>query len=53
MVKPWDIAVAKGIKLTKFRIKHHEKHGDGNCAMEDKQILKKQERAKQLRDEKK
>ncbi len=52
MVKPWDIAIEKGIKLTKYRIKHHEKHGNGVAAMQDKDILKKQERHKQVRDEK-
>ncbi len=35
-----------------MRIKHLEKHGEGDTAMKEKQILKKQERHKQLRDEK-
>ncbi len=52
-MKWWDIQIDKGIKLSKSRIKHHEKHGNGDVAMEDKAILKKQERHKQLRDEKK
>ncbi len=52
MVRPWDEAIDKGIKITKFRIKHHEKHGCGTCAMQDKEILKKQERHKQQRKEK-
>jgi len=51
MVKPWDIAIEKGIRLTKMRIKHHEKHGCGNNVIEDKRILQKQERHKQLRKE--
>ncbi len=52
MVKYWDEQIDKGIKLTKARIKHHEKHGEGNSTMEDKARLKKQERHKQLRMEK-
>jgi len=51
MVKPWDEDIIKGIKITKFRIKHHEIHGCGDNTMRDKAILKKQERHKQLRDE--
>ncbi len=34
----------KGIKLTKYRIKHHEIHGNGKVAEIDKFILQKQER---------
>ncbi len=49
MVKPWEEAEKKGIKITKYRIAHHEKHGNGNVAMEDKNILKKQERGLQKR----
>jgi len=52
MVKWWDKQIEIGILLTKQRIKHCEKHGMGDCAMQEKQILKKQERAKQLRLEK-
>ncbi len=52
MVRYWDVQIDKGIALTKFRIKHHEKHGCGTCAMEDKNILKKQERHKQVRADK-
>jgi len=52
MVKPWSIAIDKGIKLTEFRIKHMEKHGNGDSAMQEKQILKKQKRHKELRDAK-
>ncbi len=48
MVNPWDIAVDKGIKLTKIRIKHMEKHGMGTEAMKEKSILKKQERHREL-----
>ncbi len=49
MVKPWSIAIEKGIKLTKERIKHMEKHGNGDVATKEKAILKKQERHKELR----
>ncbi len=52
MVEPWTDAINKGIKLTKFRIKHHEIHGNGNVVMQEKQILQKQERKKKLRDDK-
>ncbi len=38
----------RSIKITKFRIKHHEKHGNGKNAMDDKTILLKQE--KKLKD---
>ncbi len=51
MVRWWDIQIDKGIKLTKMRIKHHEKHGNGDVAQREKQILKKQERHKQLRED--
>ncbi len=44
MVKFWEVQREKGIKLTKYRIKHHENHGNGNVAMQDKNILLKQER---------
>ncbi len=46
MVKWWDVQLDKGIKLTKIRIKHHEKHGVGKAAMEDKARLVIQEKAK-------
>ncbi len=52
MVKWWDKQIDKGIKITKYRIKHLELHGNGDSAMQEKAILKKQERAKQLRLEK-
>ncbi len=52
MVVFWSVQIEKGIKLTKYRIAHHEKHGNGLAAMQDKEILKKQERHKQLRKEK-
>ncbi len=48
MVKPWALAREKGIKITKYRIKHLEKHGNGVGAMQEKAILKKQERHQQL-----
>ncbi len=49
MVRYWDIQIDKGIALTKMRIKHMEKHGMGASAMLEKNILKKQERHKELR----
>jgi len=52
MVNWWGRQIDIGIKLTKFRIKHHEFHGCGDNVMRDKQILKKQERKKSLRDSK-
>jgi len=52
MVKYWNVQIDKGIKLTKMRIKHLEKHGDGDGAMQEKRILQKQERHKQLRKDK-
>jgi len=51
MVRYWDIQIEKGIRLTKMRIKHCEKHGMGETAMREKSILQKQERHKKLRDE--
>ena len=48
----WENQIDIGIKLTKFRIKHHEKHGEGANAMQDKERLKKQERHKQVRADK-
>ncbi len=44
----WDEQIDIGIKLTKARIKHLEKHGNGDTAMQEKRILVKQERHKQL-----
>jgi len=44
MVKPWEDALREGIKISKYRIQHHEKHGNGNSAMEDKKILLKQQK---------
>jgi len=44
LVKPWKLAREKGVRITKYRIAHLEKHGDGDSAMKEKQILKKQER---------
>ncbi len=39
----------KAIKMSKFLIKHHEKHGNGIDAMSHKSTLKKQERKLELR----
>ncbi len=44
MVKWWARERERAIKITKFRIKHHEKHGCGKNAMEDKYTLQKQEK---------
>ncbi len=52
MVKVWDIAIDKGIALTKMRIKHMEKHGMGDSVQKEKRILQKQERHKQVRKDK-
>ncbi len=52
MVKPKDELLKWSIKNTKMRIKHHEKHGNGLNVMEDKRTLVKQERSKQLLEEK-
>ncbi len=52
MVRPWDESIEKGIRITKYRIAHLEKHGNGDTAMKEKVILKKQERHKKLRDDK-
>jgi len=49
LVKFWDVEIEKAIALTKMRIKHHEKHGCGENAMQDKRILQKQQRKKDLR----
>ncbi len=49
MVKWWEIQREKGIALSKYRIKHHEKHGNGIPAVQDKENLKKQERHHELR----
>ncbi len=51
MVKPWVEARKKGIKLTKFRIAHHEKHGNGKVAEEEKrQLLRQQKHSKDMED---
>ncbi len=52
MVEPWTEAINKGIRITKYRIAHLEKHGNGDTVMKEKNILKKQERHKQTRKEK-
>ncbi len=45
MVKTfWEVQREIGIKLTKFRIAHHEKHGNGAVAMKEKQQLLRQEK---------
>ncbi len=52
MVRPWDEACTKAIKLTKIRIAHLEKHGDGSEVMKEKTRLQKQERHKNLEKQK-
>ncbi len=49
MVKFWDAAIDKAIKRTEYRIKFAEKNGLGKSAMQEKDILKKQKRQKELR----
>ncbi len=49
MVRWWDSQIDKGIAITKMRIKHHEKHGNGDVVQREKRILQKQERHKQVR----
>jgi len=44
LVKWWERQREIGIKLTKFRIKHHEYHGNGKVAEDEKRQLKKQEK---------
>ncbi len=48
MVKPNHELLKSGIKNTKMRIKHMEKHGKGTNAMQEKEILKRQERRAEL-----
>jgi len=50
MVDVWGDSIDKGIRITKYRIKHLEKHGNGTGAMQEKEILKRQLRNKELRD---
>ncbi len=40
----WKEQREKGIALTKMRIKHHEKHGNGDVVMKEKNQLLKQEK---------
>ncbi len=52
MVRFWDVEIDRAIQITKLRIKHHEKHGCGNNVIQDKKILQKQERHRDLRKQK-
>ncbi len=52
MVKPKDELLKWAIKNTQMRIKHHEKSGKGGPVMDDKKVLQKQQRIKQLLEEK-
>ncbi len=49
MVKFWDEALIKAIKKTQIRIKFMEKNGIGNSAMQEKAILKLQQRQLELK----
>ncbi len=47
MVKVKQLDLEKAIKLMKYRIAHHEKHGNGALAMHEKaQLLIQQKRLK-------
>ncbi len=48
MVKLHHVILDWSIKNTKMRIKHFEKHGEGNNVMQEKANLKKMERRKEL-----
>ncbi len=51
MVKWWEKQREKGIKLTKFRIKHHEYHGNGKVVEEEKrQLLRQEKHHKDMKD---
>ncbi len=43
MVKFWEEAIIKNIKLTKIIIKHCESHGIGKAAMQAKENLRQTE----------
>ncbi len=49
MVRPKDEDLKKAIKISKIRIKHCEAHGLGSSAMQEKEILKKQQRMLELK----
>ncbi len=49
MVEWWTVEIDRAIKITKARIKHHEKHGCGKNVMIDKACLQKQEHHASLR----
>ncbi len=44
MVEFWKFQRERSIKITKMRIKHHEYHGNGKVAMDEKSQLQKQEK---------
>jgi len=44
LVKYWVTQQKRAIKITKMRIKHHEIHGNGKIAMDEKFTLQKQEK---------
>jgi len=52
LVRFWDEQIDKGIALTKMRIAHHQKHGNGDVVIKEKSRLQKQERHKQVRKDK-
>ncbi len=41
MVNWWDLERQRSEKLLKFRITHHEKHGNGDVVMKEKYQLQK------------
>ncbi len=49
MVRYYDVLSDQIIAITKARIKHHEKHGNGQAVMQDKKMLQIMERKKELR----
>ncbi len=44
MVVWWTEQRIKGIKILKYRIRHHEQHGNGKVAMDEKFQLQKMEK---------
>ncbi len=51
MTRYWDVQADRAIKITRFLIKHYEKHGCGLNCMEEKQRLEKMTKDKKRRDE--
>ncbi len=54
MVNYWDRERERAIKILKFRIQHHEKHGNGKVAMDEKsQLIKLLKLDKDMKDKNK